>query len=81
MSEETKKVPNEYGIIDPQYEKCNHRIKSKNTSIILLPSQRTFTFPEHVFGVCQYCGKPFHYIKGEDGSLKQYKENNSEEDS
>ena len=79
MSEEVKKTPNEYGIIDPQYDKCNHRIKSKATSIVLLPGQRTFTVPEHVYGICQYCGKPFHYIKGEDGSLKIYKEKKDEE--
>ena len=67
-----KKVSNEYGIIDPQPEKCNHRIASRATSIVLLPGSRTFTFPEHVFGVCKYCGKPFHYLRDIDGKLVAY---------
>ena len=33
MTEETNKVPNEYGIIDPQYDKCNHRIKSNSVQV------------------------------------------------
>ena len=81
MSEEIKKVPNEYGIVDPEYDKCNHRIKSKGTSIVLLPAHRTFTVPEHVFGVCKYCGKPFHYLRCEDGSLKIYKEEKNDKES
>ena len=64
---------NEYGIIDPQPEKCNHRINSKNTSIHLLPGNRTFTFPENVYGICKYCGKPFHYLRDIDGKLTLYK--------
>jgi len=73
MGEEIKKVPNEYGIIDPQYEKCNHHIKSKGTTIVLLDARRTFTVPEHVYGICKCCGKPFHYIRDEKGVLKTYK--------
>ena len=64
---------NEYGIIDPQPENCNHKINSAKTSIVLLPGQRTFTFPEHVYGICRFCGKPFHYIRDENGNLTIYK--------
>lgn len=71
---------NEYGIIDPECEKCNHRIKSRKTSIVLLPEHRTFTYPEHIFGVCKFCGKPFDYIKDRKGCLKIYKENENKED-
>ena len=71
--QERNVAPNEYGISDAQYDKCNHRIKSKNTSIVILPNQRTFVSPEHFYGICKYCGKPFHYIY-EDGELKAYKD-------
>ena len=54
-------------------KKCNHRIKSKNTTIKLLPGLHTFTYPEHIYGVCECCGKSFHYIKYSDGILKKYK--------
>ena len=50
---------------DINKNKCNHRIKSRNTSIIILDSQKTFTYPEHIYGVCECCGKSFHYIKDE----------------
>ena len=59
---------------DINKNKCNHRIKSHNTSIIILDSQKTFTYPEHIYGVCECCGKSFHYIKDEKGNLKIYKE-------
>lgn len=61
-------------------KKCNHRIKSRNTSIILLDTPRTFTYPQHVYGVCECCGKSFHYIKDENGKLKLYKEKINKED-
>lgn len=55
-------------------KKCNHRIKSKNTTIAILSTRRTFTFPEHVYGICKCCGKTFHFIRNhEDGSLKKFK--------
>ena len=59
--------------------KCNHRIASEKTTIDLLPGRRSFTYPEHVYGVCRCCGKPFHYIRGDHGKLlstksKEYKE-------
>lgn len=79
MQEKEIKTPNEYGIINPQPEKCNHKIKSKGTSVVLLEGQRTFTFPEHVYGICKYCGKPFHYVRNPDGTLSQYKENHKGE--
>jgi hypothetical protein len=56
-----EKTPNEYGIIDPEYDKCNHNIKSNKTSILFL-NTKTFTVPEHIFGICKYCGKPFDYV-------------------
>ena len=62
----------------PQDRKCNHRIKSKTTSIKLLPQHKTFTYPEHVFGVCECCAKSFHYIIDENGSLKKYQNNDKE---
>lgn len=74
-----KKVPNEYGIIDPQPENCNHNIESKNTSIVTLPGHRTFTYPEHVWGICKYCGKPFHYLRDANGKLTSYEEEEKEE--
>ena len=79
MSEE-KRIPNEYNIIDPEYEKCNHNINDENTSIVVLSTPRTFTFPEHAYGICQYCGKPFHYIKEKNGSLKIYEEKDDEKE-
>lgn len=58
--------------------KCNHRIKSKNNTITLLPGKRSFTYPEYVCGVCKCCGKAFRYIRDEHGELlsekKEYKE-------
>lgn len=63
---------NEYGIIDPQPENCKHNIYSKNTSIVLLPGYRTFTFPENVYGICKFCGKPFHYLRDADGKMTLY---------
>lgn len=65
---------------DINKNKCNHRIKSHNTSIIILDSQKTFTYPEHIYGVCGRCGKSFHYIKDEKGNLKIYKEKINKED-
>lgn len=62
-------------------QKCNHRIKSKNTSIAILEDQRTFTVPEHVFGICKVCGKHFHFIKGEDGALLIYTDKKSDHNS
>ena len=47
---------------DISKNKCNHRIKSRNTSIIILDSPKTFTYPEHIYGVCECSGKSFHYI-------------------
>ena len=76
--DEIKKTPNEYGIIDAEPYKCNHKLKSKSTSIVLLGGQRTFTFPEHIFGVCKYCGKPFHYIRDVDGTISPYKKEKGE---
>lgn len=72
------KTSGEYGIVDAQPEKCNHRIKSKNTSIVILDEQKTFTFPEHIYGICKYCGKPFHYVKNTDGTLSTYKKHKGE---
>ena len=59
--EEVKKTPNEYGIIDPEYDKCNHNIYSNKTSVLFL-KMSTFTDPEHIYGICKYCGKPFDCV-------------------
>jgi hypothetical protein len=61
-------------IIKPEVEKCNHRIKSPKTSIIILDSPRTFTYPEIVFGVCKCCGKSFTFERLENGELKKIKD-------
>ena len=57
--------------------KCNHRVKSKNTSIVLL-NRKSFTIPERIYGVCKCCGKSFEYVKKENGSLLKYKNTKKE---
>ena len=59
-------------------KKCNHRISSKKTSIVLLSNIQTFTFPQHIHGVCECCGKSFDYIKDENGKLIIYNNNDKE---
>ena len=51
-------------------KKCNHRVKSENTTIMFLEGYKTFTTPEYVHGVCTCCGKSFLYIKTPEGELK-----------
>ena len=60
-------------IIDPKIEKCNHNIKSRKTSIVILDSPRTFTYPEIFFGICKCCGKSFAFEKLDNGELKRIK--------
>ena len=65
---------NEYGIINPDISQCNHDINSKDTSIIILDTPRTFTYPERIFGICKFCGKPFVFIKDDTKQLKLIEE-------
>ena len=53
-------------------QKCKHNIRSKDTSVIILDTPRTFPYPEHVYGVCKCCGKSFHFIKDENGKMKRF---------
>ena len=43
-------------------DKCNHRIKSKNTTL-------------HLLGRVFICGKEFKFIEDENGELKPFKKN------
>lgn len=53
-------------------KKCNHNIKSKNTTLNLLG--RVFmTFPNVRHAVCPICGKEFKFAEDENGKLKQLK--------
>lgn len=70
---------NKYGILNPEVEKCNHNIRSLKTSISILESPVTFTYPRDVFGICKYCGKPFHYTMDENGKLKAVRKNKKED--
>ena len=71
---------NEFGIVNPEVQKCRHNIKSRNTSIVILDTPRTFTFPQDIYGVCKCCGKPFHFVKDENGKIKKYNEKINKED-
>lgn len=53
-------------------DKCNHRIKSKNTTLHLLG--RVFmTYPNVRYAVCMICGKEFKFEEDENGELKPFK--------
>jgi hypothetical protein len=73
-----KKENNKDCIINPETEKCNHDIKSSDTSIVILDSPRTFVYPERFFGICKYCGESFIFEKLEDGKVRTIK--NKEDD-
>lgn len=64
---------------DLNQNQCNHKIKDENTTIKLAAGMRTFTYPEHVYGVCGCCGKQFHYVRSADGTLELYKNKKGEE--
>jgi hypothetical protein len=63
---------NEYGIIDPHPEKCNHRVNSAATTVQILNNYGTMTVPKHYYGICKYCGKSFDYIE-ENGKFIPFK--------
>ena len=68
------KENNKDRIVKLKAEKCNHKIKSPKTSITILDSPRTFTYPEIVFGVCKCCGKSFKFERLENAELKKIKD-------
>lgn len=53
-------------------DKCNHKIKSKKTTLHLLG--RVFmTYPNIRHAVCMVCGKEFKFTEDEKGELKPVK--------
>lgn len=49
-------------------KKCNHNIKSRRTSITILPDE-FMVFPPQKFGFCPVCQKVFKFQVQDDNSL------------
>ncbi len=47
--------------------KCDHRIGSKKTTIILTKDEMCMVYPQTIWGMCHICGKTFKYQRGDDG--------------
>lgn len=55
--------------------KCNHKIQSDKSTLIILDDFMCMTNPTKLYCVCRICQNSFTFIKDKKGKFKKSKEN------